>query len=300
MAKKKSKTQKYKKNQKKKIQKNQNNILIQKEQPTKQIKVVKEENKIDKTKQLVDRKKVDYNVILNNKNYNQKKDLQKTNKENKKEVINKIQQASKKKNIIIRLFYEIIKNLHIIFNAIIITTFILLLVGLIRIQVLEKGTIIYISAIILFLMAVAISYNKYMSGKIFTIILTIGMGFGIYHMQYTYDFIRNLNSNMYEYKTYYVVTFDNGSNRSIYNINNKKVGLLVDNCINIERILNTKLDKVNYLEYKDINELFKDFYNQKFRAILVNENQYKYLKNNIEPNSRDIKILYEFQANAKK
>ena len=244
MAKKKSKTQKYKKNQKKKIQKNQNNILIQKEQPTKQIKVVKEENKIDKTKQLVDRKKVDYNVILNNKNYNQKKDLQKTNKENKKEVINKIQQASKKKNIIIRLFYEIIKNLHIIFNAIIITTFILLLVGLIRIRVLKKGTIIYISAIILFLMAVAISYNKYMSGKIFTIILTIGMGFGIYHMQYTYDFIRNLNSNMYEYKTYYVVTFDNGSNRSIYNINNKKVGLLVDNCINIERILNTKLDKL--------------------------------------------------------
>ena len=65
-------------------------------------------------------------------------------------------------------------------------------------------------------------------------------------------------------------------------------------------MLNTKLDGINYLEYENINELFNDFYDQKFRAILVNENQYKYLKNNIEENSHDVKILYEFQANAKK
>lgn len=299
MAKKKSKTQKYKKNQKKKVQKLQNTNITKKEDLNKETINTKKVNEIDKTKQLVDRKKVSYNVVLNKNNIT-KKDLQKLKNTNSKKQNETKPNNLKKKNIIIRLFYEIAKNLHIIFNAIIITTFVILLIGLIRIQVLEKGTIIYISAIILFLMIVAISYNKYISGKVFTIILSIGMGFGIYHMQYTYDFIRNLNSNMYEYKTYYVVTFDNGSNRSIYNINNKKVGLLVDNCINIERMLNTKLDKVNYMEYKDINELFKDFYNQKFRAILVNENQYKYLKNNIEPNSRDIKILYEFQANAKK
>ena len=299
MAKKKSKTQKYKKNQKKKVQKLQNTNITKKENINNEPTNIKKENKTDKSKQLVDRKKVKYNVVLNSQNNITKKDLPKLKKANNKQSEIK-KNDTKKKNIIVRLFHEIAKNLHIIFNAIIITTFIILLIGLIRIQVLEKGTIIYISAIILFLMIVAISYNKYISGKVFTIILTIGMGFGIYHMQYTYDFIRNLNSNMYEYKTYYVVTFDNGSNRSIYNINNKKVGLLVDNCINVERMLNTKLDKVNYMEYKDINELFKDFYNQKFRAILVNENQYKYLKNNIEPNSRDIKILYEFQANAKK
>ena len=148
-------------------------------------------------------------------------------------------------------------------------------------------------------MAVAISYNKYISGKIFTVLLCIGMSYAIYHMQYTYDFIRNLNTSVYEYKTYYVVAFDNIQNKSIYTINNKNVGLLKDNCINVERRLNTKLDKVTYSEYDDINTLFDDFYEQKYRAILVNENQYKYLQNNIQ-NNQEVKILYEFKANARK
>ncbi len=206
----------------------------------------------------------------------------------------------KKKNIIIRLFYEIKNNMHIIFNTIIIVTFIILLIGLIRINVLQKGTIIYICSIVLFLMLVAISYNRYLSGKVFTLLITAGMCVGIYYMQYTYDFIRNLNTNVYEYKTYYVVAFDTAVNRSIYTINNKKVGLLTENCVNIERKLNTKLDKVHYIEYDDMNKLFQDFYKSEFKAILVNENQYNYLKNNIEENSRKIKILYEFKANARK
>ena len=46
--------------------------------------------------------------------------------------------------------------------------------------------------------------------------------------------------------------------------------------------------------------MFNDFYNQNFRAVLVNENQYKYMKNMISENAREVKILYEFKANAKK
>lgn len=252
-------------------------------------------------------------VIRNKKATKQNKKFEKNNITQKKKVSHKIEkeikkaipktkteQEIKKKNIFIRLFYELKKNMHIIFNTILIVTFIILLIGLIRIHVFKSGTIIYICCILIFLMLVAISYNKYISGKIFTLLITAGMTVGIYYMQYTYDFIRNLNSNVYEYKTYYVVAFDTTINRSIYTINNKKVGLLKENCINIERKLNTKLDKVNYIEYDDINNLFKDFYDSKFKAILVNENQYNYLKNNIEENSRDVKILYEFQVNAKK
>lgn len=314
MAKKKSKTQKYKKNQKQKLKKQQTNIQ-------KQTKIEnspsKTDNKPQKEKQLVDKNKVDYNVVLKKEKeiIASKKNKKTVKKHRISEIFNQFKKRTqketpkkqqkptndiKKKNIFFRLLYELKNNLHIIFNSIIIIIFIIMLIGFIRIRVLEAGTIIYICAIILFLMLVAMSYNKYLSGKIFTIILSAGMICAIYHMQYTYDFIRNLNSNLYEYKTYYVVTFDNNSNRSIYNINNKKVGLLKDNCINIERMLNTKLDGINYLEYENINELFNDFYDQKFRAILVNENQYKYLKNNIEENSHDVKILYEFQANAKK
>ncbi|MGN1371494.1 MAG: hypothetical protein ACI4XM_04400 [Candidatus Coprovivens sp.] len=342
MVKKKSKTQKYKKNQKKKIQK------VQTSKKNNQNKIPKETKK-QNSNQLVSKENVKYNVVLNKivQNNTKKQQNNQTNTENKKtsnNIISKIknkitilckkqekkqspksynskrkkvshkiekeikkslpslktEQDLKKKNIFIRLFYEIKNNTHIIFNTILIITFITLLIGLIRINVFKTGTIVYISCIIIFLMIVAISYNKYISGKIFTIIITAGMFVGIYYMQYTYDYIRNLNSNIYEYKTYYVVAFDTTINRSIYTINNKKVGLLKENCINIERKLNTKLDKVNYIEYENINDLFEDFYNSKFKAILVNENQYNYLKNKIEPNSRDIKILYEFKVNAKK
>ena len=315
MAKKKSKTQKYKQNIKKKakrLQQNAQNTQILPKEKQKNIEPILE-NTTKKTKKEVIsnekvNKKIKHNpqkkIIVSNwkkilKEF-QNKFSNKKNKENEIELPKfKKTQTNSKKNIFLRLLYELKTNIHIIFSAILILTFIILLIGLIRINVLETGKIIYICCIILFLMIIAISYNKYPSGKIFTIFLCIGMFFAIYKMQYTYDFIRNLNSKVYEYKTYYVVTFDNVSNRSIYSLNNKNIGLLKDNRINIERKLNTKLDKVDYIEYDDINVLFYDFYNQKFRAILVNENQYKYLQNNIE-NNKKVKILYEFKANAKK
>ena len=206
----------------------------------------------------------------------------------------------KHKNGFIRFLYAIHSNMYILFNAVLILTFIFLLIGLKRIDVFKTSTIVYISIMLVFLMLVAISYNKYLSGKLFTILLCAGMGYAIYQMNYTYDFINNLNSNVYEYKTYYVVTFNNSQNKTIYNINNKKVGLLNDNSTNVERKLNTKLDKVHYTEYDDINQLYNDFYSQKFRALIVNENQYTYLKNNVYENARDVKIIYEFKVNAKK
>lgn len=220
-------------------------------------------------------------------------EIRKQKEKEKKEKI-------KKKNIFVRLIYDIVSNRHIFFNAVLILFFIVLVIGMTRIEEISRGTIIYVSLISIFLITVAISYNRYLSGKLFTIALCAIMGFAIYRIQYTYDFIRNLNSTVYEYKTYYVVTFNNNQNKSIYNINNKKVGLYKENTINIERKLNTKLDKVNYIEYEDLNKMFDDFYNQNFRAVLVNENQYKYMKNYINDNSRDVKILYEFKANAKK
>ena len=334
MAKKKSKTQKYKHNQKRKQQKiikqkevtkekqlvakdqvkynvglNNEKDIIKKDIP----KLKKEKKKINiyqKIQKEFNNLKKQLNKVkeyLNSKidNFKKRIKIKKKREKEPKIVLPKLKKTEKnkkenlKQNKFIRLLICIKNNIHILFNSIIITTFIIMIIGLIRIKMYEASTIIYISCIVLFLMTVAISYNKYISGKIFTTIIVIGMILAIYKMQYTYDFIRNLNSSEYEYKTYYVVTFDNGLNRSIYNINNKKVGLFKENCTNIERKLNTKLNKVKYLEYEDLNKLFDDFYDQEFRALIVNENQYKFLENKIV-NNRQVKILYEFEANAKK
>lgn len=323
MGKKKSKTQKYKRNQKRKQQKiiqqktitkiePKSNESAQKDIPVKQ----KDIPKLKKEKKQIQLKRILNNIKEKTIQINKQISCLITKLKNKlikpmppKEpeiVLPKLKKSYREKIIkekntskISRFLSFIKNNLHIFFNAVIISTYIIMIIGLIRIEMYEASTIIYIGCIVLFLMIVAISYNKYLSGKVFTTLIVIGMGLAIYKMQYTYDFIRNLNSSEYEYKTYYVITFDNGLNKSIYNINNKKVGLLKENCTNIERKLNTKLNKVTYLEYIDLNKLFTDFYSQQFRALIVNENQYKFLENNII-NSRKVKILYEFQANAKK
>jgi len=336
MAKKKSKTQKYKKSLKKKNKKlltseikSESAPLVKKQKQEIVNQTVDKQKKQEEVKKTTSAKEKKPSIQVKTKeekgNKKEKKalnsvkvqstslDLSKTSQEKNKrqknistnqEKINQnkgsvLKKSKNKRNIFIRLLYELRVNNHVIFNAILILFFLIMLIGLIKIQVFQKGTIIYISCIILFLMLIAMSYNKYISGKVFTILLCVGMGFAIYQMQYTYDFIRNLAFNVYEYKTYYVVSFDNGLNKSVYNINNKKVGLLKDNCINVERKLNTKLDQVQYIAYDDINDLFDDFYEQKFRAVLVDDNQYKYLQNNIEE-EKEVKILYEFQANAKK
>ena len=336
MAKKKSKTQKLKKNIKRKNNRTKASTNIQNQKSTKKVeqtnikkqnsqnsnekrKIVpkdqveyklftqsKQETKKQKTNPLNDIKIKTKNLL--SKENKQKKNNIKIKKDEKLKIKNKqvskdkkqSKNINKKSNIFIRLLNDLIKNLHIIFNTIIIIVFLVILLGLKQVEVFETSFILYVGGILLFLILIAISYNKYISGRIFTIILCILMSLGIYRLQYTYDFIRNLNSSMYEYKEYHVVSFDNSSNKNIYNINNKKVGLLKENSVNIERVLNTKLDQVKYITFDSQTELFDSFYNNEFRAIIVTENQYKYLKNNKIKPETDVKILYTFKANALK
>lgn len=293
-----------KNNQKSKSQQNKNN------QKNKQN--IKQNNKKQLQNKKVEKSSPKQNVYQINtiKKTSKSSKINKPNKEQPKQIkpksepLIKINQTEKQpvkhKNIFIRLIVTFFKNIHILFNAALILVFAFLLIGLIRVEVFSKGTIIYISCIAAFLSIIAISYNKYISGKLFTIIIIAMMSLGIYHLQYTYDFIRNLDEEKYEYKTYYVVALDNSSNSSIYSINNKKVGLLIDNNTNVKRILNTKLDKIEYIDYTDINLLFEEFFDQKIRAVIVDANQYKYLKNTDDSSNKNIKLLYDFKANSLK
>ena len=174
------------------------------------------------------------------------------------------------------------------------------MVGLKRVEVIPNNYILYIAGIFIFLGLFAFLYNKYISGKIFTLILVAAMGAGIYLLQYNFDFINNLNTKEYEYKEYNVVAFDNAYNKSIYNINNKKVCLLNSNAKNEERVLNLKLDDVEYLTYDTQDEMFEDFYKGKCRAVIVTSNQIKFLANNKENEKQNIKVLYTFKANGHK
>ena len=284
---------------------------------TKYFNIIKEKvrNILDKIEDVIPKREVTFEVIKTKIRRKNKRNLV-NNKEVSNEIVRRIMDeeielpklAKTKKELIpsdsdnkfIQLLYKLKINTHIIFNSLLIICFLLLLVGLIKSKTLGSGIIIYISILIIFLILVAISHNRYLSGKVFSLLLCLGMACAIGHLQYTYDFIRNLNSYKYEYKTYYLVTFNTNINKSIYNINNKKVGLLSNNSTNIERMLDSKLDKVEYIEYDDINSMFDNFYNREFRAVVVNDNEYKYLVNNEATGAKSVKVLYEFKVNALK
>lgn len=219
--------------------------------------------------------------------------------QNLEKEVQKIEKDYSKHNVVVRALVKTYRNLHVIFNAVIIATFLILGLAAFKVEVYETSTIIYFGSLLLFLILVAIFQNKYLSGKVFTILLVAGMIFVTSKIQYTYDFISIMNKSEYEYKTYYVVAIDNSQNRTIHNINNKKVGVLKDVSTKTSRVLNTKIKKVTYIEFENNNELFDAFYGQNFRAMIVTKNQYKYLEQNPR-NNKEIKILHEFKAVTKK
>ena len=190
--------------------------------------------------------------------------------------------------------------ISVIFSTLLLVMFVSFVFSLCVVKIATWQTNLFISCLIGFLVLVAVSYNRYTSGKVFSLILATGMFCSIYYFQYTYDFIHKLNTKDYEQRTYYVVALDTNLNRSIYNINGKKIGMLKDNNTNIRRVLNTTLDSVTYIYFDDAETLFESFYGQKVRAIIVGENYYKYLLNSENMSNKKIKILHEFKANAHK
>jgi len=213
--------------------------------------------------------------------------------------VQKIEKDYSKYNIVVRTFVKLYRNLHILFNSIIIISFIILLLGAFKVEVYETSSILYFGSLLLFLIIVAISQNKYLSGKVFTIILTVGMAIVTAQIQNTYDFIKIMNTKSYEYKTYYVAAFDVPKNRTVHSLNNKKICVLKDISEKTSLVLDTKIDKATYLAYNNTDLMFEEFYSQKCRGIIVNENQYKYLENNPKKN-RKIRTIYEFKAVTKK
>lgn len=266
-------------------------------------KKVKESKEIKEEKRrLVENTQVLYNIFVSDYMKQQKKLGKKKVKriydyeaeDDFEEKEEKVRKPSKYR--IVNIFFTIIDNLYLLFNAVIGVTFIFLMIGLIEVNNFSNNFIIYVGCLLGFLVLVAMSYNRYLSGRILTIILCAGMFFTIFKLQYNYDFLDGLDHRNYETKTYYVVTFDNNLTKKIYSLNNKKVGLLNDNKVNIERKLNIKVESINYLEFDDLQEMVDLFYNREMRAVIVTPNQYKYLSSAEDKYGRKVKVIYTFEA----
>ena len=220
------------------------------------------------------------------KSLNKYKEYEEVVEKTKKEFVEP--EHSKKNNII-----------YWAFNIVLLLTFILLINGL-RVTGLSTKFIIYIAFLLFILIGVAILLNRYVSGKVFTCILVIGMAIAIIRINDTYDYIHSLDKINYETKTYYVVTLDSVRNTKIYNLNNKKIALLKGNEVNEEKILNIKLDGVRYELYEDFDVMINGLFSSNYRAVILSKEEYNRMENTQFDNRKKTKILYTFEAVSKK
>lgn len=284
-----------------KDKKEEKNEIVEASYDNKESSREEKKRKEEEKRKLVENTQVLYNIFVSdymkqNKKLGKRKvkkiyDYEQEDNDEVKEV-----KREKSKHFIVNVFYFIKDNLFLLFNTVLGLTFIFLLIGMIETHAFSRNFIIYVSCLLVFLILIAMSYNKYFSGRLLTILLCCGMGFAIYKLQYNYDFLDSLDHRNYETKTYYVVTFDNNLTKKVYSLTNKKVGILKDNQTNIKRKFNIKVDNVNYVECSDLETMANAFYGSEMRAVIVTPNQYRYLSSSENRYNRKIKILYTFEA----
>ena len=111
-----------------------------------------------------------------------------------------------------------------------------------------------------------------------TIILNLIVIYNINALNNDYSYINNVISEKYQYNDYYILVKKNTKYSSLDKINNKKVGILRNNRINVESTINNKV-KINYIEYGNNQELLNSIDNNEVQAIIISKRTYQKLNN---------------------
>ena len=164
-------------------------------------------------------------------------------------------------------------NICILFSLVIFT-----IIGITSIGFLSKvKNILLISTLVLIsviLLALYLSKNqkKYNAGVFITLLLNIVLLFNIVDMNKNYNFIENIVHKNYNYLTYNLyVQKSNTTYNNIYKLENKSIGLLNTNEINVEDQINKKI-KVEYKIYDNIDELREWIQSGEIQAFIIDSN----------------------------
>ena len=154
-------------------------------------------------------------------------------------------------------------NICILFSLVIFT-----IIGITSIGFLSKvKNILLISTLVLIsviLLALYLSKNqkKYNAGVFITLLLNIVLLFNIVDMNKNYNFIENIVHKNYNYLTYNLyVQKSNTTYNNIYKLENKSIGLLNTNEINVE-------DQI----YDNIDELREWIQSGEIQAFIIDSN----------------------------
>lgn len=174
--------------------------------------------------------------------------------------------------------------------------FIILLIGIINIHLLTKNELLlFILGIIIYSILIISLYlsknnKKYNIGVMLTIIINILVAFEISTLNKEYSYINNLINKEYNYRNYSIyVQKVNTKYSNLKKLEGKTIGLLINNRENVVSSLDSKI-KIKYKTYRDLNELFEAIKNGEIQAFIISEKQNNEFKEN--ENKNKVRKIY--------
>lgn len=147
----------------------------------------------------------------------------------------------------------------------------------------EKLFIICISLIISILSYICYTSKKniiYNSGIILTIIFNITTLYNIDILNNNYDYISNIVTNEYSYKTYNVyVQKKNTKYNNIETLNNKKIGTLNSNSNNICLYITNTIN-IDCIKYNTLEDIEKAIQEGEIQSFIIEERIYNKIDDN--------------------
>ena len=162
-----------------------------------------------------------------------------------------------------------------IFSILLGGTFLWLLFQMWNIKLLANKTILIIIGIVALIVILLIvglikSKSKVSKGILYTLstIFIVIFSVGIYYMSSTLSFLNVFGNTKTKYDYYYVMVLKNSKYEEIEDLQNKNIGLYLDNK---REVLDKISIKFNDEVYDDANELLTDFFDKKIDAILISD-----------------------------
>ena len=148
-----------------------------------------------------------------------------------------------------------------------------------------------------FIIFIMLKYTNFKIVKLFTIIVSLCLSYGIISLINTNDILTSMNKK-YKISTYSVVVKNDSSYNGIKDIKYKKVGYFKDN----KEVLKNLKIRFESVSYTDVNDMVNDLLDNKVDAIVI-ENSYIDMlseESSSIPNfKKDTRIIYSFDVSTK-
>lgn len=108
--------------------------------------------------------------------------------------------------------------------------------------------------------------------EVISFFLIILLGFGVFYMYQTMNFMGNIKTKKYQIENYYVVTLKDSDYESLKNLKQKKIGIYNSSLESQKEAISLLKKKLSFEEknYKDIMKLKDDLLNKKIDAMYIN------------------------------